>query len=416
MAKNSNPVRGTRDILPDEMEIRDRLESKILDTYVKHGFQRIETPALESLDLLLDSEGGENLKMLFTILKRGEKLDLHSEASVTDICDIGLRYDLTLPLSRFYSNNQQKLSMPFKSIQIGNVYRAERPQKGRFRSFKQCDIDIIGDDSWQAEVELIDTTAKALNQIGFDDFTVKINDRRILSGMILGAGYSENDISQVSIILDKKDKIGKDGVLAELSQLSQGITAAEKLVSATESLNVEKLRSGEIAGGAAEDLLSTIETVEKLSGGKYEIVFDPTLVRGMGYYTGMIFEISYGPYGYSVAGGGRYDGLIGKFSKDSSPAVGFSIGFERIVGIMMEEEKFVGNNGKKLALLYDLNDEFVNVIEKADELRNSGYCVSVIKAKKKLGKQIGQLETAGFEYLWVYGRDEKELKIGGNNE
>jgi histidyl-tRNA synthetase len=414
MAKSSNPVRGTRDILPKEMALRDEIEAKILNTYRFHGFERIETPAIESLDLLLDSEGGENLKMLFTVLKRGEKLNLKEDAAIGEICDIGLRYDLTLPLSRFYSNNKQELSTPFKSIQIGNVYRAERPQKGRFRSFKQCDIDIIGDESWCAEVELIDTTAKALKAIGFDNFTVRINDRRILSEMIISSGYDTKQVDQVSIILDKKDKIGREGVIGELETLSEGRESAFKLVDLTESLNVNSLAESGLAAEAVEGLLKTMEAVEELSEGAFKIEFDPTLVRGMGYYTGMIFEVAYGPYGFSVAGGGRYDGLIGKFSKESVPAVGFSIGFERIVSIMLEENKGADGESKRLALLFDDENEISKVIKQAGVLRKKGYLVTVAKTKKKLGKQIGQLEAAGYGYLWVFGRDVEERKLGND--
>ncbi|QSX07511.1 histidine--tRNA ligase [Alkalibacter rhizosphaerae] len=415
MAKNATPVRGTRDILPDEMIVRDRLEAAILKTYTTHGFQRIETPALESLELLLDSEGGENLKMLFTILKRGEKLQLDENASVMDLCDIGLRYDLTLPLSRFYSNNRQHLPMPFKAIQIGNVYRAERPQKGRFRSFKQCDIDIIGDGSWQAEVELIDTTAKALQEIGFENFTVRINDRRILTGMMAKAGYETEQMGAVSVILDKLDKIGAQGVLEELSAMEQGPEGAQRLLDLAEGLSAGDLKGQGLDETAVEGLVGTMEAMEQLSQGKYQVSFDPTLVRGMGYYTGMIFEVSYGPYGFSIAGGGRYDGLIGKFSKQSVPAVGFSIGFERIVTILQEEGRSRSDALQRLALLYDETDPVARVVEKADQLREGGFAVSVMKAKKKLGKQIGQLEEAGFTHLWIFGRDEEVQTLGGPN-
>lgn len=415
MAKNANPVRGTRDILPEEMALRDQLEGSILKTYTAHGFQRIETPALESLDLLLDSEGGENLKMLFTVLKRGEKLRLDEQAGVLDLCDIGLRYDLTLPLSRFYSNNQQHLTMPFKAIQIGNVYRAERPQKGRFRSFKQCDIDIIGEESWHAEVELIDTTAKALQEIGFQNFSVRINDRRILTGMMLLAGYKEDQMAGVSIILDKMDKIGKEGVLRELSEIEPGGKAAEELLRIAGDLSLETLKGYSLDPHVIEGLTGTMEAMRTLASGTYDVVFDPTLVRGMGYYTGMIFEVAYGPYGFSIAGGGRYDGLIGKFSKQTVPAVGFSIGFERIVTILQEEGRSRVCAEDRLALLFDEGNSIAQVIEKSDALRKEGYAVSVLKAKKKLGKQIGQLESAGFTHLWIFGRDESVRAIGENH-
>ncbi|NTW71536.1 MAG: histidine--tRNA ligase [Eubacteriaceae bacterium] len=398
--------------MPQEMILRDDIESLILKTYRDHGFERIETPAIESLDYLLDSEGGENLKMLFTIMKRGEKLSLSKDADIRELCDIGLRYDLTLPLSRFYSNNSQNLNLPFKAIQIGNVYRAERPQKGRFRSFKQCDIDIIGDTTFAAEVELIDTTSKALERIGFGDFIVRINDRRILSGIIRSAGFDTDSVEIVSIILDKKDKIGRDGVINDLVEKEFPRDNAEKLLLMTEMLTEENLDTFEIDDEVKKNLKNVIQAIRSLAKDSYKIIFDPTLVRGMGYYTGMIFEISYGPYGFSIAGGGRYDNMIGKFSKESVPAVGFSIGFERIISIMMEENKYKPADYKKLALIYKSESEIASAVEQADQLRKLGYSVSLIKGKKKLGKQLSQLETYGFDYYLDGSKNEGVKELG----
>ncbi len=411
MKFSSNPVRGTRDILPSEMRLRDEVEGKILEMYRSHGFHRIETPAIESLNLLLGSEGGENLKMIYKILKRGAKLNLDAaDLKENDLCDMGLRYDLTLPLSRFYSNHANELELPFKAIQVDNVFRAERPQKGRFRSFKQCDIDILGDPTENAEIELISTTAKTLSAIGFDGFTIRINDRRILSAMITGAGFDASEIGRVSIILDKLDKIGLDGVKAELLKAGYEETAIEAFVTSVDSMNLETLADLPVEEDVKIAIKRVVNTIVAYANGAYNIEFDPTLVRGMGYYTGLIFEASYGPYGYSIAGGGRYDEMIGRFSKQSVPAVGFSIGFERIIGILLEENKQKGSEEKRIALVYRDDAEWTEILVKADELR-ANATVSCILAKKKLGKQLNQLKTHGYTHFMVFGRDDEIAEL-----
>jgi len=407
---SSKPVRGTRDILPDEMKIRDRLEQKILEIYHAHGFSRIETPIMENLELLLGSEGGENLKMLFTILKRGEKLELMKDARVLDLCDMGLRFDLTLPLSRFYSNNQAVLESPFKAIQIGNVFRAERPQKGRFRSFKQCDIDIIGDPSINAEIELMDTTAKALIAMGFKGFTIKVNHRQLLGAVIKKAGFAAESIGTVCISLDKLDKIGIDGVTQELLKKGHEQEKVEHLMSCVTSINLENLNQWVADTQAIEELTQVIKAVKTLSKEDFEVTFDFSLIRGMGYYTGLIFEVSYGPYGYSIAGGGRYDNMIGKYNKVSVPAVGFSIGFERIISILLEEDKDSGKVEKAIVLFYETqNDKFQEVIAEGDAWRDKGYLVNLVATKKKFGKQITAWNNGSYQGFLVFGRD-KEIK------
>ncbi len=411
MSIHANPIRGTRDILPQEMELRDQLQEKILTIYRSHGFERIETPILENLDLLMNSDGGENLKMLFTILKRGEKLDVHENSTVKDLCDTGLRYDLTLPLSRFFANNKNSLQLPFKAIQIDNVFRAERPQKGRFRSFKQCDIDIIGEETQVAEIELIHTTAKALGEIGFKDFVVRINDRRILSSIIVSAGFKPEEVSSISIVLDKLDKIGQEGVEKELVEKGYIEKGVKDIIHSFTTLNEDNLNRVVGDETVKNSLLDVIKTARELSNGQYKILFDPTLVRGMGYYTGQIFEITYGPYGFSIAGGGRYDNMIGNISKESIPAVGFSIGFERIITILLEEQHISREINKKVAFLYQSDENFVEVMKKADELRKQGYRVTTLVAKKKMNKQINGLKDLGYSYLFVYGKDEELRKI-----
>lgn len=407
MSIHTNPVRGTRDILPQEMELRDKLQEKILQIYRSHGFERIETPILESLDLLMNSDGGENLKMLFTVLKRGEKLDVHENSTIKDLCDTGLRYDLTLPLSRFFANNKNSLQFPFKAIQIDNVFRAERPQKGRFRSFKQCDIDIIGEETQVAEIELIHTTTKALGEIGFKNFVVRINDRRILSSIIISAGFEPEEVSSISIVLDKLDKIGQDGVAKELIEKGYNEQGVNDIIHSFTTLNEDNLDKIEGDESVKNSLLQVIRAARELSNGQYEIVFDPTLVRGMGYYTGQIFEITYGPYGFSIAGGGRYDNMIGNISKESIPAVGFSIGFERIITILLEEQYIAQEINKKVAFLYRAEEDYVEIMKKADEFRKLGYMVTTLVAKKKMNKQINALKDSDYSYLFVYGKDEE---------
>lgn len=405
---SSKPVRGTRDILPNEMLIRDRLESKILEIYRKHGYSRIETPVMENLELLLGSDGGENLKMLFTVLKRGEKLSLNEEATVTDLCDMGLRFDLTLPLSRFYSNNQEILETPFKAIQIGNVFRAERPQKGRYRSFKQCDIDVIGDPSVNAEIELLDTTAKALLAIGFTGFKIKVNHRQLLNGIIKKCGFEAESIGSICVSLDKMDKIEVEGVKAELLEKGFNPENVEKLMNCVTTITIDNLREFVDDEESIEDLTKVIKAVRGLAKNHFEVEFDFTLIRGMGYYTGLIFEATYGPYGYSVAGGGRYDDMVGKYNKTSVPAVGFSIGFERIINILMEEQKEGKEEKKTMVLFYDPNENpMEDVIVFADTWRDKGYSVNIAAMKKKFGKQLGSYDKETYEGFMVFGRDEE---------
>ncbi len=380
MAINASPVRGTKDYLPQEAEIRDYVQNIILSTYKEFGFNRIQTPIMENIDLLDKSEGGENLSLIFKLLKRGQKLDLSKEnLSEKDITDSGLRFDLTLPLSRYYANNRNDLPNPFKTIQIDKVFRAERPQKGRLREFFQCDIDIVGDKSINAEIELINVTATALNKIGFKNWEIKINDRRILTNRIIEAGFDENDVGLVCIIFDKQDKIGIEGVEKEL--LEQGF--AQDII--TKFLNADTQATQEI-----KDVMQALPDVN--------IVYDPSLVRGMGYYTGLVFEIHSNDFSSALGGGGRYDKMIGKFLNQDVPAVGFSIGFERICAVLLEQEYNIANN-KKLILVYDDNQPFNEVLKEQKDLIAKGYITNLLKRSKKLGKQIDDLAKLGYKYM-----------------
>ena len=407
MALIKKSVTGMKDILPEEMFIRDYLINIIKKTYGSFGFTSIETPAMEHIENLLSKQGGDNEKLIFKILKRGEKLKLENIKDENDLVDAGLRYDLTLPLARYYSNNQANLPNPFKALQIGNVYRADRPQKGRFRQFTQCDIDILGEASNLAEIELILATTKALSEIAKGKhFTVRINDRRILMAMALYAGYDEDNIGNVFIILDKMDKIGMEGVKKELTELdgdekcSKYLSLFEGLKDNTEAvLSLKDKLKGFIEDGVLEGLCEIMDTVLEVNTNDFSLVFDPTLVRGMGYYTGTIFEVSMEGFSGSVAGGGRYDKMIGRFTGNDTPACGFSIGFERIITILLDAGFKIPDESRKIAFLYEKNIDgnvLKDILKEAASLREDGNIVLVSKMNKNKKFQKEGLEKQGY--------------------
>lgn len=413
MAMNANPARGMRDFLPEDKALREYVKSTIRSVYETSGFTEIETPAVENIENLLGSNGGENLKLIYKVLKRGEKLKLNKEnLNEQDLSDLGLRYDLTIPLCRYYAGNKAKLPAVFKSIQIGDVYRAERSQKGRYRTFVQCDVDVIGDTSITTEIDLINTVTKALTALSLSDFVVRINDRRVLKGAIAFAGFSDEEFPKVCIVLDKMDKIGEDGVKNDLLKENYGEDKINKLMDILKVVtteNIEELKSFGVEDAAVESLSTIISSIKALSNGKYKIEFDFTLVRGMGYYTGTIFEIGMEALGYSVAGGGRYDELIGKFIGESVPACGFSIGFERIVDLL-KEQGFKPNKRDKVALLYDETTSIEKVMISAEQLRSEGSIVSILVKAKKFGKQLGRLLGEGYNKVAVLKDGDIELK------
>ena len=396
-----------KDILPAEMQIRDYVTQLVRETYGAFGFTPIETPAVEHIENLLSKQGGENEKLIFKILKRGEKLVLSPDVTEEDLADSGLRYDLTLPLSRFYACHAAELPSPFKALQMGNVWRADRPQKGRFRQFVQCDIDILGDPTSLAEIELITATTTLLGKLGFSDYTVRINDRRILKAMAVSCGFEEKDLDTVFIILDKMDKIGIEGVREELTgcgfpkectdayiSMFEGDTADASYLSA-----LSGRLSGYLEEGCAEGLCGIIDSVERVRSCDFNIVFDPTLVRGMSYYTGTIFEITMNEFGSSVAGGGRYDEMIGRFTGNKVCACGFSIGFERIITILLDRGFTVPSAKTKYAFLIEKGADpgFVaDVMEEASKIRANGDCVLVSMMNKNKKFQKEQLEKDGF--------------------
>lgn len=436
MAMKKKPVTGMKDILPREMEIRDYAIGLIKETYKTFGFTSVETPAMEHIENLSSNQGGENEKLIFKVLKRGDKLssavnklvesgaaDGEEGVNVGSLTDSGLRYDLTLPLSRYYSNNANDLPSPFKALQMGNVWRADRPQRGRFRQFMQCDIDILGESGIIAEIELILATTTLLGKLDFKNFTIRINDRRILKAMAAYSGFTEEDYDTVFIILDKMDKIGLDGVKEELLKEGYAADTVEKYLGLYEKLvgsdandaaskisndekakvSIENIKSikdtlGDFLDVEVSDNLSTIITsVEGAKAADFGISFDPTLVRGMSYYTGPIFEISMDEYGGSVGGGGRYDEMIGKFTGQATPAVGFSIGFERIVMLLLESNFQVPGTGERKAYLIEKNmpaDKMQKIMALAKEERDKGVIVnvSIMKKNKKFQKEKMQEE------------------------
>lgn len=387
-------LKGMRDFLPHEAELRENIQQTIFEIYRKNGFSRIMTPAAEDIENLDKSDGGENLNLIFKILKRGEKLEKAlAEGNESGLCDMGLRYDLTLPLTRYFAANRQSLPAPFKAIQIDKVYRAERPQKGRLREFTQCDIDVIGDPEPECEIELIAVTAKALSALDIGDFTVRINDRIVLNRLLCALGFPEEELPSVCVSFDKLDKIGAEGVAEELTEKGFDKAAVDKLSELLSQLPMPLDKVGEIIGAEAVERLSKIiSESERIAGDCYGVKFDISLVRGQGYYTGTVFEIHSESFGGTVAGGGRYDKLIGKFIGEEMPACGFSIGFERIF-IILGEMNRAASSREKIAIFYE--DDFAEVYKKAEEMREK-YDVSIFKKPKKLGAFLNKLQIGGF--------------------
>ena len=414
MALKKKPVTGMKDMMPSEMEVRDYVISLIKDTYKTFGFSSIETPCVEHIENLCSKQGGDNEKLIFKILKRGEKLKIDEAKEEADLVDGGLRYDLTVPLSRYYANHANELPSPFKALQMGNVWRADRPQRGRFRQFMQCDIDILGEPSNLAEIELILATTTLLGKLDFHNFTIRINDRRFLKAMAAYSGFKEEDYDSVFITLDKMDKIGLDGVAAELKENGYAEESVEKYLDLFKEItgDVEGVRmckeklQGYLAPEAADGLEMIISCVEQEKEADFRMKFDPTLVRGMSYYTGTIFEISMDEFGGSVGGGGRYDKMIGKFTGQDTPAVGFSIGFERIVMLLLERGYQVPTSRPKKAYLLEKKisrEKLLEVLEQAKADRAGGMQVMIMNMKKNKKFQKEQLAEQGYtEITEVY--------------
>lgn len=413
MKTDTSPARGMRDLLPSDAAIRDHVLASITRTYRRFGYRRIETPALEDIARLQSGEGADNEKLIYRVLRRGLPDELEPGTRLRDLVDLGLRYDLTVPLTRFYANNQAKLPTPFRSLQIGPVWRAERPQKGRYRQFYQCDIDLIGEPSVLAEAELIEATTEALAEVGLGQVTVRISDRRFLTALADGSGVPEAARESFFIALDKLDKIGWDGVRAELAALDlPGAASALEIIEALRDVPPAKLPDsladavpglpGEVAG----DLAAGTASLERLAADRrLNWRFDPTLVRGMGYYTGQIFEIAHDGSSGSVAGGGRYDKLIGRWLGKDVPAVGFSIGFERIIDLLEPPA-----SEDATAVLADAGVPPADALAVARELRAEGRPVETVRRSGKLGAQLTRLEAAGFT-SFVHLREEDGVTV-----
>ncbi len=407
MALTKKPVTGMKDVMPAEMQIRDYVIRVIKETYAKFGFTSMETPCVEHIENLTSKQGGDNEKLIFKILKRGEKLNLETAQTEADLVDGGLRYDLTVPLVRYYSNHANELPSPFKALQIGNVWRADRPQKGRYRQFMQCDIDILGEPSNLAEIELILATTTTLGKLGFHDFQIKINDRRMLKAMAAYSGFPEEQYDSVFITLDKMDKIGMDGVAAELKENGFAQESIDKYLSLFHG--VEAAEDGvayliDVLGGyldeaVANNLKEIRASVGAVKSSDFELVFDPTLVRGMSYYTGTIFEIAMPQLGIACGGGGRYDKMVGRFTGNDVPACGFSIGFERIILLLMESGFQVpGIADRKVYLLEKglSTQQMCEVIAKAQTEREEGKQILIVRMNKNKKFQKEQLEANGY--------------------
>ena len=375
-----NPPRGMRDFLPVEKSTRDYLLGKILASYRSFGFQEIETPALENIERLTSSDGGDNESLAFRVLKRGEELEQALGKSEDQLSDLGLRYDLTVPLTRFYATNQSKLPKVLKAIQTGPVWRAERPQKGRYRQFIQCDIDIIGDDSSLAEIEILNASLHALASLGLSTVTIRVNHRELLSKSIEDLGVSLKDQQRAMITIDKLDKIGIEGVCLELQERFDDSVASK----------AKTWLSGMASDQSPPDQLAEVFSSLALEHpGKLR--FDPTLVRGMGYYTGIIFEIEHPESGSSIGGGGRYDGMVGKWLGEDVPAVGISLGFERVADLV----EVPALETKSLVLVFDQSDRQHALTTQAQAIA-AGYLVRLEPKPKKLNTLLDSLKLQGF--------------------
>lgn len=387
-------VKGTRDYLPDEVQLREKIRETVVNIYRENGFRQIMTPAVEDIENLDKSDGGDNLNLIFKILKRGDKLQKAlTSGDEKNLCDLGLRYDLTLPLTRYFAANRQNLPMPFKAIQTDKVYRAENPQKGRLREFMQCDIDVIGDANPECEIELIAVTAKALTALDIGGFTVRVNDRAVLNSLLCALGFPKDKLTSVCVSFDKLDKIGAEGVCSELMEKGCDKSAVDNLSDILTQLPLTVEKAENIVGAETiAPLKKIIDQSRTIARGRYGIEFDISLVRGQGYYTGTVFEVRSENFGSSVAGGGRYDNLIGKFLGENIPACGFSIGFERIFSILCDMRRKELDK-QTIAVLYE--DNFMEVYGKAEELRET-YDVSIFKKPKKLKPFLDRLQNSGF--------------------
>lgn len=415
MKFSTTPVRGTVDYLPVETEVCDWAQQVILSTYKANGFLHIKTPILENLDLLTNGDSGDNQKLMFKTVKRGASLDL-GKANLTeaDIVEEGLRYDLTVPLVRFFANNRDKLTFPFKAIQIDEAFRAERPQKGRVREFVQCDMDILGEPSYYAEVELLLSAAEAYKNLGFERLTFKLNDRRILNELVVLAGFDSAETVKICVSLDKFDKIGVEGVKKELLSLGYDEKNVERLLGFFEKIRgsasaFDTLKELGVSADVVWQLRQIVEIVSQRLPQGFEAVFDTSIIRGQGYYTGTVVEVYDSEFGRALGGGGRYDRMLGKFLNESVPAVGFSIGFYSTVMLILERNKQM--SAAKLALVYGKGDDFLRVLDAKEALKKQGYMVSTFLFPKNFNEFVRRLNSCGYKKLVKMPEPEKIIEI-----
>jgi histidyl-tRNA synthetase len=413
MSKKVLPPRGMNDILPVDAQRRQEIIQTLIPVYAKWGFVPVDCPAMENIDRLIGSDGGDNEKLVFQVLRRGlDKSDY--EAAIFEplkMVDMGLRFDLTVPLARFYASNYNDLPKVSKFLQYGTVWRAERPQKGRFRQFMQWDADIVGDFEGLPEIEIILCTSEALLALGLSNFVVRFNDRRVLKALVDSVGIEPTRHSEAFVVIDKLDKIGIDGIKKEMEERGFNLASITKLIQKIAPFLVSKAESIEsglhqlqinLDDKTAETMKEVFDEVSRYTS-NYSIVFDPTLVRGMGYYTGQIFEIEYGDYPFSIAGGGRYDGMIGRFLGRDIPACGFSLGFDRILTILNDKNIWPSNGERKKLVLLIEKESVSNALKHSYELRSQGWDVSIVLKVKNIKKQLEEYRAIGFSHFCILG-------------
>ncbi|WP_229673207.1 histidine--tRNA ligase [Microbacterium saperdae] len=411
-----------RDILPADKARRERVLSVIRERYLAHGFDEIETPVVEEYSRLHAGIGGDNEKLAYNVLRRG--LDADAIRNAADdpaaLSDLGLRYDLTVPLARFYASNRGQLPAVFRSIQIGAVWRAERPQKGRYRQFVQCDIDIMGDDSSRAEAELMVASLDAVDALGLEGATVRINDRRVLDWMLDSFGFAAEERPGVLITIDKLDKIGPDGVAAELRErgaAASAVDAFEAFLRRPQTMEYNPFGERQIRKALPEN--APVEIVAHLVGigeavaaGRAQsdipLVFDPFLVRGMGYYTGTIFELAHPSVDYSLGGGGRYDGMIGRFLGQQVPAVGFSLGFERLVDLVADGADAAA---QAIVLIHDADVPVAELLAHKTALIGTGARARLERRTKNLKALLERASAEGYTGFATVTAGVTELEV-----
>lgn len=406
----TTPVKGTLDFAPLEMQKRDKLINIIKDEYKKNGFLLIQTPILENLENLCSSDDGDNSKMMFKTLKRGEKLEFEKdEITENDLASEGLRYDLTVPLARFYAGNKETLPKVFKSIQIGDSFRAEKPQKGRFREFTQCDVDIFGDSTNMAEIELLITAFSTYKRMGIKNAVAKINDRRILNALILNSGFDEGDITNICIVIDKLDKIGIDNVKAELVNLNLDESKVETLTSNLMQIKqkgISALSDANIDSEIISNMQEIIDTVSNYIDSNYSIEFDITVIRGQSYYTGTVYEMFAldADYKRAIGGGGRYDKMLALYLGQQVSAVGFSIGLDSALVVLNNDELPLDT---KIALIVKKDADKKSIFNKKQELKQNAD-VSIFEMPKNFNDFITRIKSVGFTH--IYKLETNELK------